>query len=558
MTSRGTSLRRVLVHGLRVGLFALIILAVHMQSQQVSRGLVDAPPLSISDVTNLFPLASSLGEGNDNGAIEVLDAEGSLLGHCLQTSPKSDHIIGFSGPTNVLLGIDQGDRIVGAKILASGDTRDHVEEVERDTSFMASFDGLTVGEIKVDAVSGATLTSLAICESIVFRLSGEKASLRFTEPIKVSDIQDLFPTSDRIEPVTDIESRFRVFSGDAVLGELIRTSPSSDNVIGYQGPTDSWIGLDTESKVIGIVVARSYDNEPYVGYVREDDYFRGSFNAMSLESIAEFDFETMNVEGVSGATMTSQAVAEGVVQAAKQQMMQSQRKPPASRGSYALEPHDLGTLVVIVLAFGIGFSSLRSHPRIRVAFQLILLLYLGLTTGNLLSQAMIVGWAKHGIPWRNASGLALLTIAAFASPIFTKRNLYCSHLCPHGAAQQLLKRRIRYQVKLKESTTRFLSLVPGLLLLWCLVVAMLGLATSLVDIEPFDAYLFQIAGWATIAVAIVGLIASLFVPMAYCRFGCPTGKLLDFLRFNAKSDRWTIRDWIATAYFLFALVVWLL
>jgi polyferredoxin len=79
----------------------------------------------------------------------------------------------------------------------------------------------------------------------------------------------------------------------------------------------------------------------------------------------------------------------------------------------------------------------------------------------------------------------------------------------------------------------------------------------LVDIEPFDAYLFPVAGWATITIALVGLAASLFVPMAYCRYGCPTGALLQFLRFNAASDRWSSRDWVAATYTGLAAVLYL-
>ena len=102
-------------------------------------------------------------------------------------------------------------------------------------------------------------------------------------------------------------------------------------------------------------------------------------------------------------------------------------------------------------------------------------------------------------------------------------------------------------MRLSSRLTRVLKLIPALLLLWCLVVAMAALPFSLVDIEPFDAYVFRIAGWATITVAVVGLAASLFVPMAYCRFGCPTGAMLNFLRYHARSDRWSRRDGIAAA-----------
>jgi hypothetical protein len=78
-------------------------------------------------------------------------------------------------------------------------------------------------------------------------------------------------------------------------------------------------------------------------------------------------------------------------------------------------------------------------------------------------------------------------------------------------------------------------------------VAVSNLPFNLVNIEPFDAYSWRAAAWPTTAVAIVGLIASLFVPMAYCRYGCPTGAVLEYLRRHGRSDRLTRADWFAAA-----------
>ena len=150
----------------------------------------------------------------------------------------------------------------------------------------------------------------------------------------------------------------------------------------------------------------------------------------------------------------------------------------------------------------------------------------------------------------------MLSIAALVLPIFTRRNIYCDHLCPHGAAQQLLKRRWSRQIHVPRKAKTLLQLIPALLLAWCLLVGMTSLGLSLVDIEPFDAYVVRVAGWATIVVAVVGLIASFFVPMAYCRFGCPTGALLNYLRYNGRSDRWSIRDSVAVGYLTLAIVLW--
>ncbi len=552
------SARRVLIHAIRLSLFAAIILLVHWRFAAGSAHPAHETNTRLGDVIRLMPDAASLGQVNDDGSVNVLNSNDESIGYVLQTSPFSDHIIGFSGPTNVLVAFTPDDTVVGIEILSSGDTREHLREVQRSDRFLSSFDGESRRDVSkqtaVDAVSGATLTSLAISESIIHRLGGTKTSLRFPEPPPLSQIRMLFPTADRTA-ADDASSGIDVFSEDQPIGAIIRTSPAADNIIGYQGPTDTLIGFDLSGQVNGFVVGKSYDNEPYAGYVREDDYFRQTFNGLSLDELAASDLQAMQVEGVSGATMTSIAVAEGITAAAREHLQSERDTPQPSTWSW-LGIHDIGTAIVIVAAIIIGFTSLRANKRLRITFQLMLIVYLGLMTGNLLSQAMIAGWAKHGVPWRNAAGLAMLAIAAFACPIFTKRNIYCSHICPHGAVQQLVKGRIGYQVTPNRTATKLLKLIPGLLLLWCLIVALAGLTFSLVDIEPFDAYLFPIAGWATLTVAVVGIVASLFVPMAYCRFGCPTGKLLQYLRFNGRSDRWTVRDWIATGYLFLAVVIW--
>lgn len=552
------SARRVLVHAVRLSLFAAIILLVHWRFAAGSAHPARQSDTQLGDVIRLLPDAASLGPVQDDGSANVLNSNDDSIGYVLQTSPKSDHIIGFSGPTNMLVAFKPDDTVIGIEILSSGDTREHLREVQRSDRFLSSFDGRSRRDIAnqtvVDAVSGATLTSLAISESIIHRLGGTKTSLRFPKPPPISQIQVLFPTADRFS-VNDASARIDVLHRDELIGAIIRTSPAADNVVGFQGPTDTLIGLDLGGQVNGFVVGESYDNEPYVGYVREDDYFRKTFNGLSVDELATSDLQAMQVEGVSGATMTSIAVAEGMTAAARESLISARETPSPSVWS-GLSIHDMGTALVIVAAILIGFTSLRAKKPLRLAFQLLLIVYLGLMTGNLLSQAMIAGWAKHGVPWRNAAGLTMLAIAAFACPIFTKRNIYCSHICPHGALQQLVKGRVGYQVTLNRTVTKLLKLIPGLLLLWCLIVSLAALSFSLVDIEPFDAYLFPIAGWATLTVAVVGIVTSLFVPMAYCRFGCPTGKLLEYLRFNGRSDRWTVRDWIATGYLLLAVVIW--
>ncbi|MCA9036638.1 MAG: 4Fe-4S binding protein, partial [Planctomycetaceae bacterium] len=215
---------------------------------------------------------------------------------------------------------------------------------------------------------------------------------------------------------------------------------------------------------------------------------------------------------------------------------------------------NISTTLITAIGVLIGTTGLRGKRRLRWSFQIILIVWLGLVNGDLLSQASLLGWSQNGIPWQRAAGLVILTLAAVIVPIVSRRNVYCSHICPHGAVQQLLRNRLPWKLSISGKIQRRLRLIPVILITWVMLVGFLHLPFSPVDIEPFDAWLFSIAGTATIIVAIGGLVASALTPMAYCRFGCPTGALLDFLTRSRRSD-WQLQDTFALILLAAAIVL---
>ena len=314
----GVRIWGLVVHPGRVAVLVAIVLLIrakHRDYLLAQRSDADhAPPLV--KVQAIFPAATELRDSPDAAAVwDVLDADGKRLGSVLQSSPDSDKIIGFSGPSNLLVGVDPAGRIAGLAVLSSRDTPEHVAQVIADPKFLRSLDGLTLSQAanrrKADAVSGATLTSLAMVEGIQRRLGGKPASLKFPGPIALADVQAIFPKAEKLvtdpgDPATALVRG----PGDEPLGWVLRTSPAADNVIGYQGPSDVLLGFDPHGKVVALAVAKSYDNEPYVRYVKDDDGFRTLFAGKSLEEMAGLDVKA-DVEGVTGATMTSQAIAPG-------------------------------------------------------------------------------------------------------------------------------------------------------------------------------------------------------------------------------------------------------
>jgi polyferredoxin len=190
-------------------------------------------------------------------------------------------------------------------------------------------------------------------------------------------------------------------------------------------------------------------------------------------------------------------------------------------------------------------------------FQLVLIGYVGLVNGQLLAQSIFGGWPAHGVPWQLAPGFLLLAAAALVVPWTSRRAIYCSQICPHGAAQELVGRITKRKWPLPRGVERGLRFLPLGLIAMTLVVTILNLPFDLAGIEPFDAYLIRAAGVATIVIAVVGLIAAVFVPMAYCKYGCPTGMVLSFVRSHGAADRFSRRDLAAAVLVVLALALYL-
>ena len=551
-----------LLHLFRALLLAALVWLVrdqHVWYRAQTQGRQQAA-IGVDRIRRFFPQAVTLSHWNpQHGGRTVLDVAGKPLGYVIQTAPDSDRIIGYSGPTNTLIAFDTQQRILGLEILGCGDTPEHRQAVQADLRFLQSFNGLTWQEAaargQVDGVSGATLTSLAIVEGIVRRLGGTPHSYRFPDPITVAEVRPFLPQAARLvdgdrQPAL---SRVEDASGHLV-GFAGRTSPAADDLIGFQGPSDTLFVLDPQQRVLGIALRRSYDTKEYLPWVTDDKHFMARFNGQTLDELASLDPAAAGIEGVSGATMTSMSMAYGLARAA-QTVRES--RPAATPPAWTIAARDWGTAAVVLGGLLLALTRWRGQRWIRVGFQLLLIGYLGLVNGDMVSQSLLVGWAQNGVAWRLAPGLVLLVAVAILTPLLTRRQVYCHHLCPHGAAQQLIKNVVPRRWKLTRGgplwLPRLLALLPWALLAWVVTVAMQHRDFNLAAIEPFDAYVWRVAGGATLAVAAGGLCLSLWVPLAYCRFGCPTGALLNYLRLQGPGDRLGRRDLAALA--LLALAV---
>lgn len=534
----------------RLGVLAVIVVLIHQQAGWIADQR--APVISLREAGRFFPEARRIDTPDpERGLHVIMDPLGETLGGMMTTAPWTDHIIGYSGPNNLLVILDPGGAILRVELLDSGDTGEFVEQVRNAPDFLPGLAGWKPSEQPVpdvDVVSGATLTSYAILESVQERLAGSSLSLRFPDPVTLHEAQAMFPLASCLEAEGGV---FRVLdSGGQLLGLILRTSPEADNVSGYQGPTECLLGLAADGQTVtALAIRKSYDTPSYVTQIREAQGVRDLFLGRTLKDLAKLKYPRRNPDGVSGATRTARAVVEGSQRRVASELAERDPSVP-----WLPQTRDLAMAGVILIALIMAWTPLRGRRAVRVAWLCVLVGYVGLINHDLLSLSLFAGWASHGMALKAAPGLVLLTAAALLVPWGARRQLYCHHLCPHGAAQQLLGKVLPRRRAVPPKVARWLVKIPVLLLLLALVAVLAGWAWDLASLEAFDAWNWKTAGVATIAIAATGLVASLFVPQAYCKFGCPTGVIFSFLRSTGTGDRWGRRDWAALGFLAAGLV----
>lgn len=398
---------------------------------------------------------------------------------------------------------------------------------------------------------------LGVLISIVWLVRAHhlRISIQGDRPITVSEVKVFLPSAHRLSPDPSPKAGLRVLNqAGKPIGYAVRTMPQSRDIIGYSGPTDALIVSDARFKVIGVAIRHSYDTPSHVEDVALDYLFMESWNDKSWDQVAGMaDLEKSGIYGVSGATRTSEALALSI----------SKRLDPLdptrqSTPSLHIAWQDACLSLIVLGGLAFAFVKNPKLQRYRWLWSVAVFIGLGFILGDLLAVALFRGWAESGVPWRMAPGLALLGISAFLVPWATRQPVYCQFICPHGHVQRWLMKLLPARHSLRPETDHKWSLkwiAPALLLL-ALLTTFLKLPIDLAGLEPFDAYLIRMAGRASITIAIVSLVVSIFIPMAYCSYGCPTGWVLNFVRRRGGVNRIDSQDFVGLFLLAIALALY--
>ena len=418
--------------------------------------------------------------------------------------------------------------------------------------------------------------AVIVITMLLIRHHFQQLEIQGDAPITVSETQSILPQAAKLR--IDSGTIAGLFVDDAnghEIGYALRTSPQSNDIIGYAGPSDVLIvfGKTTTAanprpadsqestepaelaeptrKILGIKIRHSWDTRRHIQWVNDDAWFMQFWQGRDWHNVSTLNYYDEYMEGVSGATLSSMGIARSI----QHRFVWAEEKSAAAP-ELRISKTDYGLWIAIGVGLLVTFRSGWKHNKnIWLGLKIAAFVYVGFLNGSLIAISLLTGYAAHGIAWQIAPGLASLVLISFLIPRTTRRQPYCSQICPHGAAQQVLSRYSPWKRSIPPKVADGLKWFPFLLIVVAVTFLVLRLPIEFAHMEPFNAYLIRQTDWIPVVIAVLGLAVSAVVPMAYCKYGCPTGALLEFVRSHGRADRFGRKEIAALA--LLALT-WLL
>ncbi len=247
-----------------------------------------------------------------------------------------------------------------------------------------------------------------------------------------------------------------------------------------------------------------------------------------------------DVDTVSSATLSTIGLTEAARQASHAVAAQALglQPPPAPPARLLLGWQELSVAALFLLA---SLAAVKGWSRLRWGSRIAGLALLGFLLAGPPSLSMVASLLLGSPPSPAARPLWWLTfLGPFALVLATRKNVYCSWICPFGALQDLQAAITGRTAKLPARIARW---GPRLALTGTILALALALYTrtpSTAGYEPFGTLFARIGAGADWLVMPVALLAAFALRRPWCRNACPMGALLQEtqrIRRGARSAR---------------------
>lgn len=299
------------------------------------------------------------------------------------------------------------------------------------------------------------------------------------------------------------------------VAQLINSRHLKNRPTGYGGPLDILILLDAGKKITDIQVYENTETPSFYESVIES----GFLEALKGKSIADAE----EVDTVSGATMTSSAIKQTVLSA-----LTTQTKLQNAPKQKVIPLKSIILLAIILTALILSSKKFKNSTTRNIQL-LINTIALGFGLGKFIALAPLLNIFSNPITTATISSAAILFMSTVLASFFGKKSFYCMWLCPFGSLQELLAKLNKKKIRLSTKTLNRLTILRTMIWMSFLILMLTGIGSGLLNYEPFSAFIFTQASPAVLILAGLTAILSMFIHRPWCRFICPTGRLLEHI-----------------------------
>ncbi len=303
----------------------------------------------------------------------------------------------------------------------------------------------------------------------------------------------------------------------------IRSAP------GYAGPVTVAVGLDPNGTVVNAVLVRQTESPAFFRKVA-DKGFPGRFKGKACSDPFEIGDD---VDSVTGATVTLTALTEAIRLACSDIATGRLGLPPVVRPRPPIQFGLPEILLILLIATGFAAHAkkLPGGPTIRWVVLIASLVFVGFVWRRPVSLAninsLLIGYWPG---WQNGVYWCVLLAALLVPAILTGKTPYCSHICPFGAAQEILVKVGGSKRQLPPKYGRLFKILQRALAWIAVMCALIFRNPTAISYEaPATLFTFIGANWQFVLLALI-LIASLFIARPWCNALCPIRAVTDYLR----------------------------
>jgi len=298
---------------------------------------------------------------------------------------------------------------------------------------------------------------------------------------------------------------------------------------GYGGPFVFGIRIKDDAEIHEVIPLEDKETPAFIKKIKEANYRDQFVN----RPVSDNFIVGVDIDAVSGATVTTMAAAEAIRKAAHVAALDYFKL----ERSWQQTPWKIGHQeVLILLLFVLAFLPLFNKPPYKYLYMAATVGVVGFYLNAAISigsiSALLMGYLpsarEHLIWW-------ILVIGTIAGIIVLGKNVYCYKICPFYGVQYVVNKISGNRLKPSPVIIRNARVIANFLL-WLALMLIFSLRLPAAGaFEPF-AMMFSLEGigiqWYILPLSIIG---SFFMSLFWCRFFCPAGSALSiFLKIRKK------------------------